>query len=46
VGCVAVSDSPAPVVDQVEWEDASDSLPGADPEELGPVGVVCEDRAG
>jgi hypothetical protein len=43
---VAVPDSLAPVVDQVEWVDASDSLPGAEPEVLGPAGDWQEDSAG
>jgi hypothetical protein len=43
-GDVADVEPVAPVLEQVEWEDAADSLPGADHEELGQIGRPYEDK--
>jgi hypothetical protein len=42
-GDVAAACSRAPVVEQLVWDDASESLPGADPEEVGPSGPAYGD---
>jgi hypothetical protein len=41
---MAAVGSCAPVVEQVEWADVAESLPGADPEEIRPVGPAHEDK--
>ncbi|KAK1692608.1 hypothetical protein QYE76_009305 [Lolium multiflorum] len=43
-GDVAIVEPVAPVIEQVEWVDAADSLPGADHEELGPGGHPNVDK--